>query len=788
MLGPVRADTTPMAADTNGQTSARERLPSEHSGLEQQTLEQQTRLEAEALFRTVLERAPAIVYTAEVGADARWRYVSPRIEEMLGFTPEEWQADPTLWARQLHSEDRERVLSQVRLGDAETGHENAIDYRLIRRDGEVIWVTDDAVIEHDAEGTPVWHGVLYDITERKHAEQALERLAAQQASLAELGEQAVAGTDLRQLMSAAAKLVCGDGVTHACVWERAPHGGGLRLRAGLDRGAPGLSGRVTASPETHVAAAARLSEAIVIGDWLTDERYEMPPALRMLGVRSSLAVVIESDDGPFGVLDIHSDIPDHFGPADIHLAQSAANVLASSIQRRTSEAELRHRVLHDGLTGLPNRQLFMEMLERALARSARQGTPVAVLFLDLDHFKLINDSLGHHVGDELLRIVAPRLAGRLRPADIVARFGGDEFGMLVEDLADEAEAVAIADRISRSLARPVSIEGLEHYVTASIGIAVVDPMAEKEVDAESVIRDADAAMYKAKERGRARHQLFGEEMRAQAVRRLETQRRLRHAVDRGELLLDYQPVISLSGGAVIGTEALVRWRHPERGLLAPNEFIPVAEESGLIGEIGRWVMEQAVHQTLQWHEQRPDERPIDIAVNISPRQVTQPGLAEMVEALLERTGFEPGHLVLEITESVLVEESVGVRETLQRLHELGVQLVLDDFGTGYSSLAYLSRFPLSALKIDRSFIEKLGGGDGVGEGEAIVQAILAMAEALSLEVIAEGVSETCQAAALRRLGCEYAQGFLFAYPLPPDRIPGFLAEAPSRARAAITDS
>src|SRR5680860_133190 len=187
MLGPVRADTTPMAADTNGQTPARERLPSEHSGLEQQTLEQQTRLEAEALFRTVLERAPAIVYTAEVGADARWRYVSPRIEEMLGFTPAEWPADPTLWARQLHSEDRERVLSQVRLGDAETGHENAIDYRLIRRDGEVIWVTDDAVIEHDAEGTPIWHGVLYDITERKHAEQALERLAAQQASLAELG-------------------------------------------------------------------------------------------------------------------------------------------------------------------------------------------------------------------------------------------------------------------------------------------------------------------------------------------------------------------------------------------------------------------------------------------------------------------------------------------------------------------------------------------------------------------------------------------------------------------------
>ena len=369
---------------------------------------------------------------------------------------------------------------------------------------------------------------------------------------------------------------------------------------------------------------------------------------------------------------------------------------------------LRHRVLHDSLTGLPNRPSFVGSLSEALKRGTVSGSPVGILFLDLDHFKLINDSLGHHAGDELLRAVAPRLRAHLRPGDIVARFGGDEFGVLVDRLADEDEAVAIADRVSAAFAEPFPIGGVDHFITASLGIAVARPSTREPADPDMLIRDADAAMYRAKERGRSRCELFDAEMRARALRRLEVERELRQGIERDELSLNYQPVLCLASGEVTGLEALVRWEHPERGQLDPSEFIPVAEESGLIEPLGRWVQENACRQILEWHEQRPDERPLDISVNLSARQVAHRDLAASVAEVLTRTGLDPVHLCLEITESVLVEESASAKATLEALSELGVRLVLDDFGTGYSSLAYLNRFPLDALKIDRSFIDALG--------------------------------------------------------------------------------
>lgn len=738
----------------------------------QKARERRSRVEAEARFRTMVEQVPAVVYTAEVGTQGRWRYVSPRIEELLGYSPEEWMEDSSLWLRCLHPDDRERALAFER-HSGEPSPSTSIDYRMLNRAGEIVWVMDDAVLEIDPQGVPVWHGVLYDISARKRAERALEKLAAQQASLAELGERAIEGTDLNRLMSAATKLVMGEGTVHSCIWEKAPHGGDLRLRFGQDLLTTRPSSRVSARADSHVGAAISGSRPVVVDDWKSEENYALPHALADLDIRSSLAVVIECQEGPYGVLDVHSDRPANFTLGDVHLAQAAANVLAGAIDRRRADAELNHRVMHDGLTGLPNRQRFMELLEQALARARETDAPVAVLFLDLDHFKLINDSLGHHIGDELLRVVAPRLAGRLRPNDTVARFGGDEFGMLVEDLADHAEAVAIAERIGRALSRPVSIDGMEHYVTASIGIAVADPRIDKAVDAEALVRDADAAMYRAKESGRARHQLFGEEMRAYAMRRLETQRKLRRALDSDELTIRYQPVVSLGGGGIVGVEALVRWRHPDRGLLSPQEFIPVAEESGLIVGIGRWVIEEAMRQTQRWHQQNPDSRPVNIAINVSPRQVVHKDLVETIEEMLATTGMAPELLRLEITENVLVEESIAVSETLDHLHELGVGLVLDDFGTGYSSLAYLSRFPLQELKIDRSFTAKLGQDSGTepdSQGAAIVEAIIGMARALSLGVIAEGVSDVAQAHFLREKGCQMAQGYLFSRPLPPDDI------------------
>ncbi len=624
------------------------------------------------------------------------------------------------------------------------------------------------------QGTQVWHGVLYDITERKNAEEELRRAAAQQAAVARLGRQALQDVDPVKLRGKAVSLMTEiDGVEAACIWEAGREGRRLVLSAGLQGQTSGAERRASAALDSHAGAALDSGLHVIVDDWTSERRFSMPPALRALDVRSSLAVPIAGKEQPFGVFDIHSTKPSRFTPQDVHFVQASANVLADALERHTADEALRHRVLHDSLTGLPNRLSFIESLGDALRRGTASGSPVGVLFLDLDHFKLINDSIGHHAGDELLRAVAPRLRAHLRPGDIVARFGGDEFGVLVDRLADEEEAVAIAGRVANAFTEPYSMGGADHFVTASIGIAVARPSGREPVDAELLIRDADAAMYRAKEGGRGRCEVFDAEMRARAMRRLEVERELRHALDRDELELHYQPVISLASGEIVALEGLVRWKHPERGVLDPGEFVSIAEDSGLIEPIGRWVQETACRQALGWHAQRPDQRPLDIAVNLSARQVAHRDLADSVEAILTQTGLEPVNLRLEITESVLVEESARATETLKALSELGVRLVLDDFGTGYSSLAYLNRFPFDALKIDRSFIDGLGIER---ERTAIVEAVIGMARALSLDAIAEGVENEAQVAELRRLGCDYAQGHLFSRPLAPEKVTQLLKE------------
>jgi diguanylate cyclase (GGDEF)-like protein/PAS domain S-box-containing protein len=722
-------------------------------------------------YRHLVERLPAIVYASELGENGRWRYVSPQVEEILGYTPEEWLADAGLWARLLHPEDRERALEQETRKTMGTRNPPPVDYRMITRDGRTVWILDEAVLEPDEAGTPIWHGVLYDITERKSAEQELRRSAAQQAAVAQLGGWALKDGDPEQLMEEAVSLLTAiDGVAAACVWETGREGRRLTLHAGLEGSVEG-SKRASAARDSHAGAALDSRLHVIVDDWSAERRFSMPPVLRVMDVRSSLAVTIDGKQRPFGVLDVHSAEPNRFTPQDVHFVQALANVLADAIERHAADEALRHRVLHDPLTGLPNRLSFVDSLGVALSRSSVSGSPVGILFLDLDNFKLINDSMGHHVGDELLRAVAPRLRAHLRPGDIVARFGGDEFGILVDRLADEAEAVAIADRIAGAFAEPYEMGGTDHFVSASIGIAVARPSLREPVEADMLIRDADAAMYRAKERGRARCELFDAEMRARALRRLELERELRQALERHELELHYQPMISLRGGEIVGLEALVRWRHPERGLLDPGDFVEVAEESGLIEPIGRWVQESACRDALAWHRLRPDERPLDIAVNLSARQVASPDLAGTIGETLTALGLEPVHLRLEITESALVEESATAKGNLEALSELGVGLILDDFGTGYSSLAYLNRFPFDGLKVDRSFVEALGVEQ---ERTAIVEAIVGMARALSLDVIAEGVENEAQLSELERLGCDYAQGHLFARALPAEQISALL--------------
>jgi diguanylate cyclase (GGDEF)-like protein/PAS domain S-box-containing protein len=725
-------------------------------------------------FRRLVEQLPVIVYTAELGEQGRWRYVSPQVEEILGYRPEEFVSDPGLWARLLHPDDRSRALEQEtedHLGKRDTA---PTEYRMWRRDGSVVWMHDEAVLEAGEDGVPIWHGVLYDVSERKEAEQELQRALSQQAVVARLGERALQNGDPEELMQVATELIAKvAGVHSACIWELGRDGRRLSLRAGLEEAVTGAGRRVSASRDSHAGAALDSGTHAIVPDWEQETRHTMPPVLRVFGAASSLAVVIDGKNRAFGVLDVHATEPHRFSAKDVPFVQAAANVLADAIERHNADQALRYRVLHDALTGLPNRLSFVDALAESLTKASVSGSPVGILFLDLDHFKLINDSLGHHAGDALLRAVAPRLRSHLRPGDVVARFGGDEFGILIDRLADEGEAIAIADRVAAAFAQPFTIDGVDHFVSASIGVAVSRPGEERPVNAELLIRDADAAMYRAKESGRSRCVLFDAEMRAGAMRRLEVERELRHALDRDELALHYQPVVNLRSGEISGLEALVRWRHPERGTLDPGEFVSIAEDSGMIESIGRWVQERACRQALEWHQLRPDARPLDVAVNLSARQVANRDFAATVEEVLARTGLDPVNLRLEITESVLVDESATAIASLEKLNELGVRLVLDDFGTGYSSLAYLNRFPFHALKIDRSFVEALGIEQ---EATAIVEAIIGMARALSLEVIAEGVESEVQLSELQRLCCDYGQGHLFQAAMPEREVSRLIAE------------
>jgi diguanylate cyclase (GGDEF)-like protein/PAS domain S-box-containing protein len=426
--------------------------------------------------------------------------------------------------------------------------------------------------------------------------------------------------------------------------------------------------------------------------------------------------------------------------------------------RKQAEERLLHDAFHDALTSLPNRALLMDHLKLALARSQRNEKAMfAVIYLDLDRFKVINDSLGHMIGDQLLVGIARRLENSLRPGDTIARLGGDEFTILLEDIQDANYVIQIAERIQDELSAPFSLSGREVFTTVSIGIAI---STKEYQQTEDILRDADTAMYRAKSLGKARYEIFDKGMHDQATKLLQVETDLRRAIEREEFFVFYQPIISFETGELRGFEALLRWRHPQRGFISPSDFIPVAEETGMIVPIGEYVLREACHQMQSWHLTLPSDPPLFISVNLSVKQFSQPDLVEKVVSILKETKLDPKTLKLEITESAVMENVEDATDLLTRLRALGLQISMDDFGTGYSSLSHLRRFPIDTLKIDRSFVTQM-----TEDNAEIVRTIIGLAQNLGMDVVAEGVETPDQIEMLKALGCEYGQGYFFSKPL-----------------------
>jgi diguanylate cyclase (GGDEF)-like protein/PAS domain S-box-containing protein len=707
-------------------------------------------------FRALVQNLSDVVTI--VGPDGQLAYSSPAAEQRFGFVEgdESW----TNPMARVHPDDLERVVAAMS-EHLETADTDPVSFRLRIADGTY---RDVEAIVQDMSDNPAVGGILVttrDVTERARAEAMVAsqahilRLIAQGAPLAET---------LATICEVVEAVVPGALCSVMLVDDAEPV---LRAGAGPSLAPEYLRAvdRVPIGPmQGSCGTSAHEGAPVVAEDLATDPRWSAWREVLDYGLRAcwSTPVFASSGDRVLGTFAVYYREPCRPTPEAEEVVAMVSPLAAIAIERRTFEDRLAHQAQHDPLTGLPNRLLFVEFLTLALARTQRKQSAAAVLFLDLDRFKFVNDSLGHDAGDELMVKLGMRLCAAVRPTDTVARFGGDEFTVLCDDLDPEdarRQAVDVAERLLEVIEAPVQLNGEDQHLSASVGIAIAGPGDSP----ETLLRDADAAMYRAKERGKGRWELFDEEMRSSVRLRLETENALHRAIERDELRIYYQPIVELGGGTCSGAEALVRWQHPERGLVAPDSFIDLAEETGLIVPIGDWVLQEACRQLMEWRDGGVVPSDFSIAVNLSARQLAHPDLVARVAGALERTGVPPELICLEITESVLMAENTI--ETVVALRNLGVRLSIDDFGTGYSSLGYLRRFPVDSVKVDRSFVDGLGAK---AEDSAIVAAVIGLGHALGLSVVAEGVEAELQLAELVRLGCDRAQGFWFARPQPAD--------------------
>jgi len=681
--------------------------------------------EAKALYQALVEQLPAVTYVTAIRSNARTTYISPQITSLVGYTPEEWGEQPRMWLDLLHPDDRDRVVAANEHSNTVLGP-FSVEYRLIARDGRIVWVWDEALVIFDAEGAPShWQGVMLDITAQKSAEADLQR----------------SQTLFQAFMDNSPAVAFMKDESGRYVYLSGPMERMYEISLSANRDQTDAD---FFSPET--ARQNRINDARVLS---SGESIEF----------------VETVATPDGVtrewLSLKFPVTDPTG------GRFVGGVAIDISERARLESELRRLAVTDPLTSLPNRSLFVERLERALVRVQRRRDTVAVLFLDLDQFKNVNDSLGHGAGDRLLADAGKRLAARIRPEDTLARFGGDEFAILVDGDATPPNVLAVAEEVIAALREPFVMEGGEAFVGGSIGIAFATA---RHVDAGELLREADIALYQAKAEGRNRAVVFHPAMNERAVRRLEEESALRRAVERSELELRFQPVVDLVSGLPRGFEALVRWRHPERGVLAPADFLALAEETGLIVPVGEWVLEAACRALHTWPVNAVGEAPF-VAVNVSARQVRDAGVGRSLVRILEETCVPPARLTLEVTEHALIEDATATRDFLASLHGLGVRLALDDFGAGYSSFGQLHNLRIDELKIDRSFITNLTTDR---HSVAIVRALAELARELDLVVTAEGIETTDQRDRALALGCHRGQGYLFGEPLPPEDVMAFL--------------
>ncbi|PKM12923.1 MAG: histidine kinase [Gammaproteobacteria bacterium HGW-Gammaproteobacteria-3] len=727
-------------------------------------LEIQQRKHDALKYRGLVESARVIVWSADP-ATFQLTYVSKEAETLLGYPLASWTSEPDFWPRHIHPDDREWAVSYC-LTETTAHREHKFEYRMMAADGRIVWLYDivEPIIEDGKLKELV--GVMVDITERKQVEAAFANrtgeLTLQNRVLRNINQKMtldqVLDTLTRQIEALHPEMICS--VLLLDAHNKLRHGAAPSLPDAYNRAIDGLAIGIGAG---SCGTAAFLGERVIVADIKIHPLWSSYQDIaRNANIQACWSQPIKNSTGQvLGTFAIYHRQPTLPTDSEILLIERYAELALLAIEHDRAEATIRNLAYYDPLTQLPNRRLLMERLRHGLAMARRDNNPLALLMLDLDYFKAVNDSLGHLAGDDLLQQVAARIKTRLRSADTIARLGGDEFVVLLEDMAHQEDAARVAKSLVTDLEQAFCIGQRDDVrISVSIGISLYPQHAHTP---EQLMDQADAALYQAKDAGRGCFAYYSEAM-TQAVReRIELEARLRKAIEQQELRVHYQAQAAIASGRIIGAEALVRWQDADGKTIAPGEFIPIAETSGLIVALGEWVLAETCRQGRRWLD--AGLPPLTLAVNVSPHQFRSSDMSALVARILEKTGFPAEHLELELTESGLMDNQTKVMEILNDLRAQGIRLAIDDFGTGYSSLAYLKRFPVNVLKIDKTFIDDIPHSQYDME---ITSTIIAMGRTLGFKVLAEGVETAEQLAFLKAKGCDYYQGYFKCKPVPGD--------------------